>query len=163
MKSPHQQASPFCCSYRPPSDTVDSKISCKKFYFSLEGKETILIADTNCDLPKKSSDHILDNNAKQISSLYDLFNFKQLIMEPTRVTLDTATIIDHVATTCPRNIMKSGVHEVSLSDHYLVYCIYKFNGAVEKGHKTHKMKPFNEESVLSDVYRDILRLIAYRN
>ena len=88
------------------------------------------------------------------NTLYELFSFKQLIEEPTRVTLDTATVIDHVATTCPRNIIKSGVLEVSLSDHYMVYCIRKFNGAVEKGHKkikTRKMKNFNEEAFLADV------------
>ena len=86
--------------------------------------------------------------------MYEPFSFKQLIKEPTRVTLDTAMVIDHVATTCPRNIMKSGVHEVSLCDHYMVYCIRKFNGAVEKSHKTiktRKMKHFNEETFLADV------------
>ena len=85
--------------------------------------------------------------------IYELFSFKQLIEEPTRVTLVTATVIDHVATTCPRNIIKSGVLGVSLSDHYMVYCIRKFNGAVEKGHKnikTNKMKNFNEETFLAD-------------
>ena len=85
--------------------------------------------------------------------MYELFSFKQLIEEPTRVTLVTATVIDHVATTCPRNIIKSGLLGVSLSDHYVVYCIRKFNGAVEKGHKnikTRKMKNFNEEAFLAD-------------
>ena len=86
--------------------------------------------------------------------MYELFSFKQLIEEPTRVTLITATVIDHVATTCPKNIIKSGVLRVSLSDHYTVYCIRKFNGAVEKGQnniKTRKMKNFNEEAFLADV------------
>ena len=35
----------------------------------------------------------------------------------------------------------------------MVYCIRKFNGAVEKGHKmikTRKMKNFNKESFLAD-------------
>ena len=142
--------------YRPPSDLVDSfnKLEKALAFLDKEGKEIILLGDTNCDLAKKSTDQTLDNNAKHISSLYELFSFKQLIEEPTRVTLDTATVIDHVATTCPRNIMKSGVHEVSLSDHYMVYCIRKFNGAVEKGHKTiktRKMKNFNEEAFLADV------------
>ena len=132
--------------YRPSSDTVDSfdKLEKALAFPDKEGKETILLGDTNCDLAKKSSDQALDNNAKHISSFYELFSFKQLIMEPTRVTLDTATVIDHV----PRKIMKSGVLEVSLSDHYMVYCIRKFNGTVDKGHKTiktRKMKHFSEE------------------
>ena len=64
--------------------------------------------------------------------LHELFSFKQLVEEPTRVTLTTSSIIDHIAARCARNIVKSGVHEVSKSDHYMVYCIRKFNGAVKK-------------------------------
>ena len=90
-----------------------------------------------------------------MSGLYKLFSFnKQLIEEPTRVTLTTSPIIDHVATTCARNIAEAGVHKVSLSDNYMVYCIRKFNGAVEKGHKmitTRKMKTFEKETFLADV------------
>ena len=106
------------------------------------------------EVDSQSTDQAPDNYAKHISSLYELFSFKQLIEEPTRATLDTATVIDHVASTCPRNIIKSGVLEVSLSDHYMVYCIRKFNGAVEKGHKKikiRKMKNFTEEAFLADV------------
>ena len=142
--------------YRPPSYQVDSfnKLEKALAFHDKESKEIILLGDTNCDLAKKPIDPRPDNNAKHISSLYEIFSFKQLIEEPTRVTLVTVTVIDHVATTCPRNIIKSGVLEVSLSDHYLVYCIRKFNGAVEKGHKnikTRKMKNFNEEAFLADV------------
>ena len=105
-------------------------------------------------LPKKSTDQPSDNNAKHIRDIYELFSFRQLIEEPTRVTLGTASIIDHVATTCARNIVKSGVHEVSLSDHYMVFCIRKYNGAVEKDHKmikTRKMKNFDELAFLPNV------------
>ena len=114
----------------------------------------ILLGDTNCDLTRRSSDQLMDNNAKHMADIYELFSFKQLVEEPTRVTLETATLIDHIATTCARNIVKTGVHEVSLSDHFLVYCIRKFNGAVEKGHKrikTRSMKHFKEDEFLSDV------------
>ena len=75
-------------------------------YFDKEGKEIILLGDTNCDLAKKPADQPLGKNAKHISSIYELFSFKQLIEESTRVTLDTATVIDHVATTYARNIVK---------------------------------------------------------
>ena len=114
----------------------------------------ILLGDTNCDFIGRSSDQLLDNNAKHMAGIYELFSFKQLDGEPTRVTLETATLIDHIATTCARNIVKTGVHEVSLSDHFLVYCIRKFNGAVEKGHKrikTRSIKHFKEDEFLSDV------------
>ena len=120
-----------------------------------EGKEIILLGDcdlTNCDLPIKKAEQQIDNDTKHMTGLYELFSFKQLIEEPTRVTLTTSSIIDHVATTCARNIVEAGVHKVSLSDHYMVYCIRKFNG--EKGHKmikTRQMKNFDKEAFLADV------------
>ena len=142
--------------YRPPSDPVGSfnKLEKALSFLDKEGKEMILLGDTNCDLTPKQAEQPIDNDSKHMLDLYELFSFTQLIEEPTRVTLTTSSIIDHVATTCARNIVKSGVQEVSLSDHYMVYCIRKFNGAVEKGHKmikTRKMKNFNKEAFLADV------------
>ena len=142
--------------YRPPSGPVGTFNKLEKVlsFLDKEGKEMILLGDTNCDLTPKQDEQPIDNDSKHMLDLYELFSFKQLVEEPTRVTLTTSSIIDHVATTCARNILKSGVHEVSMSDHYMVYCIRKFNGAVEKGHKmikTRKMKNFNEEAFLADV------------
>ena len=137
--------------YRPPSDPVGSFNKLEKVlsFLDKEGNEIILLGDTNCDLTPKQAEQPIDNNSKHMLDLYELFSFKQLIEGPTRVTVTTSSIIDHIATTHARNIVKSGVYEVSPSDHYMVYCIRKFNGAVEKGHKmikTRKMKNFNEEA-----------------
>ena len=142
--------------YRPPSDPVGSfnKLEKVLIFLDKEGKEIILLGDTNCDLTPKQAEQPIDNDSKHMLDLYELFGFKQLIEGPTRVTLSTSSTIDHIATTCARNIVKAGVHEISLSDHYMVYCIRKFNGAVEKSHKmikTRKMKNFNEEAFLADV------------
>ena len=123
--------------YRLPSDTVCSfnKLEIVLSYLDKEDKEIILLGDTICDLLTKQAGQLKDNNSKHMLNLYELFSFKQLIKEPIRLTASTSTQIDHVATTCVRNIIKSGVHGVSLSDHYMVYCISKFIGAAEKGHK----------------------------
>ena len=51
----------------------------------------------------------IENHARPMSAMYDLFSFKQLIQEPTRVSLTTSSLIDHIATTCPNNIVDSGV------------------------------------------------------
>ena len=102
----------------------------------------------------KQAEQPIDNYSKHMLDLYGLFSFKQLIEKPTKVTLSTSSIIDHIATTCARNIVKSGVHEIFLSDHYMVCCVRNFNGALEKGHKmikTRKMKNLNEDSFLADV------------
>ena len=77
-----------------------------------------------------------------------------MVWEPTRVNVSSSSIIDHVATNCANNIIKSGVQKISLSDRFKVYCIRKLNGAMEKSHeliKTCKMKGFNELAFLSEI------------
>ena len=142
--------------YRPPSDTIETFDKMEKIlsYLDKEGKELILLGDTNCDFGKKENDCLADSNAKRLSNIYNIYSLKQLIENPTRATCSSSTIIDHIATSCVRNIMESGVYEVSMSDHYMVYCIRKFNGAVERDHKiikTRKMKNFDQDAFLCDV------------
>ena len=54
----------------------------------------------------------------------------------------------------PRNIVKAGVTPISLSDHFMVFCVHKFKGGVLKDHtsiKTRRMKNFDEQMLLTDV------------
>ena len=72
----------------------------------------------------------------------------------TSIACSSSTIIDHIVTSCVKNIIESGAYEVGMSDHYMVYCIHKFNGTVDSDHKiikTRKMKNFNQDAFLSDV------------
>ena len=75
----------------------------------------------------------MDNGTIYLICIYGLFSLNLLVREPTRVTIKSSSIIDHIATDCGNNIMKSGVHEIILSDHVLAYCIRNQNGAIEKG------------------------------
>ena len=52
-----------------------------------------------------------------------------------RVILTTHFITDHIAATRATNIVESLMYEVSLIDHQMVYCVRRFNGAVQNGHK----------------------------
>ena len=71
----------------------------------------------NCDLLECGS-----GPAKHMRSSYNSFGFKLLINEPVRVTVDTKTLIDHIATTDPKNIVTSGVIRLGISDHCAVFC-----------------------------------------
>ena len=142
--------------YRPPSDPVGSfsKLERVLSYLDKEGKEIILLGDTNCDLTITAPDLPPGNNSEHIRSLYDLFSLKQLIEELTRVTFTSSSIIDHIATMSARNIVESGVHKASMSDHYMVFCVRKFEGAVKKDDKvitTRSMKNFDKDAFLADV------------
>ena len=101
-------------------------------FFDRENKEIIFLGYTNCDMyllensPENTTNHV--NTAVHMASIYDTFGLTQLIKDPTRETLDTATLIDHMTSTYPENIPESGVLRVAISDHYAVYCIRKYMG-----------------------------------
>ena len=49
------------------------------------------------------------------------YSLQQLISVPTRITENTATLINHVLTNSPHKITQSGVIELNLSDHEWIY------------------------------------------
>ena len=113
--------------YRPPNDPVGSFQILN--FLDREDKEIILVGDTNCDLSQHNKEQPLDNNnTKHMCNIYELFSFNN----PTRVTLSSSTIIDHVATTATNNIVQSGVFMTSMSDHFMVFCVRKFRGAQKR-------------------------------
>ena len=185
-------ASPFIIIawYRPPRDPISTFDNLEKVlqYLENDNKEIILIGDTNCnllhqeDLQSSYSDlapafgstgtaGTADANTgsgmcKHMIDLYEAYGLKQLIKEPTRDTLRTCTLIDHVAVSEPRNIVDSGVLKIAMSDHYMVYCVRKFRGAWRKQHKkitTRQMKNFDETSFLADISSVDWNLIIQRS
>ena len=66
---------------------------------------------------------------KKIKSLYELYQFSQLIDKPTRVTMTTSSLIDHIVTNTPEKISDSGVIHTGISDHSLVFAIRKISVA----------------------------------
>ena len=138
--------------YRPPSEPISCFDSLHKNrrFFDGEGKEVFFLGDANCDFCHReiSPSHIV-----KLCELYDLFGMTQMIQEPTRVTLDGSTMIDHIATSDCNNIVESGVLNISLSDHYLVYCVRKLRGDAKHQHKYEtfrQRKNFSKETFLSD-------------
>ena len=55
------------------------------------------------------------------------FGLKQLIRSPTRVTCNTSSLIDHVLTNSEEKVSQSGVLEIGISDHQLIFCTRKLN------------------------------------
>ena len=149
----------FIAWYRPPSDTFHTftKLERNLEPPDSESEEIILIGETNsnlslleCTLINNSSAY---NAASQVASVSDTFDLKQLINEPTRVILDTASFIDPIAISNPENIPDSGILKVTVSDPYAVYCIRKLTGSFKRERKTtiyRKIKNFDSDKFLSD-------------
>ena len=73
------------CWYRRSTDGIDSPafntLSKLIKRVDIEGKQMILIGDTNCDLKKGR-----DSNTRKITLIYSEFQFEQLIKDFTRVS-----------------------------------------------------------------------------
>ena len=67
----------------------------------------------------------ISSQALEFKFITRLYQYEQLINEPTRVTENSRTLIDHFYTTNPNDITLCGVSTVCISDHYLIYGIRK--------------------------------------
>jgi len=95
-----------------------------------EGKEIIILGDFHCDYTNTSN-----NSTNTLKFITDLYDFQQLINEPTRSTTMTSSTIDLIFTNLPERISKSGVIHCGISDHNLIFCICKINHKLKSGHK----------------------------
>ena len=84
--------------YRPPDSKVELFGRLDKFISKIEekGKEFIITGDMNCDIFKPK-----DNNTKHLKKICEDHHLTLVLAEPTRVTSDTRTLIDHIATNKP--------------------------------------------------------------
>ena len=81
------------------------------------------------------------------------------IIEPTRVTLNTSSIIDHIYTTMPSNHVQSDVLQYTVSGHYVVFIILSFKIDTTPGKILHRRsydkmdaEAFLNELMLSHLY-----------
>ena len=88
--------------------------------------DTLILGDMNIDWLTSTSKKLT------LSHLLSLYNFKQHITTPTRVTSDSKTLVDLLFSNTPR-IKHSGVSLCDISDHYLIHC-----KVACKPHSSHK-------------------------
>ena len=106
--------------YRPSDNLVEmfDKIDGLLCKLESENKESIIAGGMNCNLMKEG-----DNDTKHIKHSYNSFSYTQLIENATRTTVDTMTLIDHLATTRPMNISDKGVIPCGISDHDTIFLV----------------------------------------
>ncbi len=84
------------------------------------GKEIIVVGDLNCDVLKPDSP-----SAVALLNFCESVNLTQLIKEPTRVTENSASLIDVIMTSNVNLVENHGVVSSHISDHYLTYASVK--------------------------------------
>ena len=112
--------------YRPPDssnhlhENFEQLLSDRLTRISSENKETIMTGDFNINYSKR-------NDHPGLKQTISTNGFKQIIKAPTRITNESATLIDLILTTHPLNISTHKVIPTSLSDHDMVGCIRKLH------------------------------------
>ena len=123
---------------------------------SSKGDEILLLGDLNYDLSSEKLPH----DTKEVIKLFNIYQFSQLIEDPTRITETSKTLIDVAFTTNADKIATSGVLNCSISDHQLVYIVRpaKFlRGEI----KTVRCRRFNNYS--SQNFADDLHSASWEN
>ena len=117
------------------------------------GLEYYLFGDLNCNLASFQ----YDSNTRRLCEITDLFGLQQLITEPTCITETSSTLIDLIFTNYADRVVCSGVSQIGISDHSLIYVYRKLSLAFpSKGHSTisyRNFTNFNPESFRTDIVR----------
>ena len=114
-----------------------------------------ILGDLNFDLLKKEETYYI----KKYKEFYSMYGFKQLIDKPTRITENSASLLDHVLTNSKDRVSQSGVINIGLSDHQLVYCTRKITR--EKYHKHKNIKIRSLKNYSQEKYLAVLREINF--
>ena len=117
----------LCSAYHPPSAPtrwVDSLTKEVRKASLCVDTEVILAGDFNID-------YVTQPPQFWINALEE-FHMSQIITAPTRVTVKSATLIDHVYTNKPENICEINVPIIALSDHYPVCFTYRCHKSIKK-------------------------------
>ena len=88
----------------------------------IENKQLIITGDLNCNFLEQ----VRSTCTAKLLEIFDLYLLKQHIQSPTRVTAKSQSLIDVIITSIDDNkIIDSGVLELGISDHHLVYICRK--------------------------------------
>ena len=85
--------------YRPPNSPAEifDKFEIMLRKLEAEGKEYHIVGDLNCNL----LDTEKNVHSRQLTDIMDIYQLEQIITEPTRITIDTTSLIDVFITNSP--------------------------------------------------------------
>ena len=104
--------------YRPPASGIETMNSFQLLVKKLEvlELEVNIIGDFNCDIIASP----LNSHTKRLLELCNLYQYHQVINEPTRITKSSSTTIDLFITNNPTLFNSSGVCHIGISYHSLI-------------------------------------------
>ena len=97
-----------------------------------------------------------DAHVKSWLDLADNFQLQQLVNEPTRISSNLATLVDHVFTLSCTKVRAVKVPKIGLSDQYPTCVVFKENFGHKHSHTSvnyHLFKNFDQDMFLDDLNR----------
>ena len=104
--------------YRPPQqESFHNKFETVLEQIWQERRNIFITGDLNSDMtPNKMND-----KGKRLARLLNSFNLNNMIKEATRVTENTKSVIDLMIVSDITKVKASGVHDICIADHKLIY------------------------------------------
>ena len=123
--------------YRPPGqnnflDILMNELSS----LNTNKSEVYLLGDFNINLLQRNQ-YVLKENLsskykdlitpliRQYKEFCQFYSLKQFIREPTRITCDSSSLIDHILSNAVEKVSASGLIDIGISDHQLIFCTRK--------------------------------------
>ena len=91
---------------------------------------------------------MLHNKRNRLKTIFSDAGFTQISNTATRVTKNSATLIDHVYTTHPNRIVEIIVPTHGMSDHYPVCFVHKYRG-IKSGKFSHDEISYRNFKILN--------------
>ena len=110
--------------------------------FAPENNQCFIIGDFNIDLLASSSNQRVNKFKDVMSSL----SYTPLILNPTRITHESATLIDNVFTNITDNVLKSGILVNDVSDHLSAFAISTLSTNTSSATKFYK-RIINDDNI----------------
>ena len=150
--------------YKPPNNTKFIENITEDFpKLHTENNDLFILGDMNINIFKNGK-YIFNNNKNDTTTTCPLLNkykeflsnfgLKQLIKSSTRITCNTSSLIDHVLTNAEEKISQSGVIDIGLSDHQLIFCtrkVKKIRYGTTKYIYSRSMKKYTKELFIENL------------
>ena len=122
--------------------------------------EIFLLGDLDIKFLHNGKHILKENQAMQnripstsLVSQYKLFcqrySLEQIIKHATRTTCSSSTLIDHILTNSREKISQSGVIDIGISDHQLIYLTRKLHRMKSNTHKQIKIRSLKNYTIES--------------
>ena len=141
----------FCCAYRHPSSDIDKFTDHIQEVLSnpsISNKNIFLLGDFNINLLNYDS-HTPSNNF--ICNLFSK-SFLPYILHPTRISQNSASVIDNIFSNISHTDTKSGNILTQIADHFPQFLIIKHAGIKHNkiSHYKYDYSNFDEQQLISD-------------